>query len=173
MNKLIVFLLVISTSCAALAERRRSSDSNSNSSPFLVYDLGLSSGTYAGEGYGEINAGLSWYWPDWLAWRNSIFSRFGPGPSSTGLDTSFRFEYNARGETLSMKAYAGPGYRFASKDLSAAFGEAGIIFSTGGIHLGVGVKSMYYTNPGEDNLGNRYARTDTSYMIIIGGGGVL
>ena len=173
MNKLVLFFLVLLTTSGALAQRHRSSDSRSSGSPLLVYDLGASSGTYAGQGYGEITAGLSWYWLDWLAWRNAIFSRFGPGPSSSGLDSSVRFEYNVRGDDFGMKAYAGPGYRFASKDLTAAFAEAGIIFAIGNLHLGVGVKSMYYTNPGQDNLGNPYARTDNSYLLIIGGGGVL
>jgi hypothetical protein len=169
-----IFLSFLLVSSSALAQRRAQiSGRSSKDGMKLTYDLGASAGSYAGQSYSEINLGLNWYFADWVAWRNALFSRFGSGESTSGLDSSLRFEYKATGDTFGLQAFAGPGYRFASKSLSAAFAEAGVVFKVGGLSLGAGAKYMHYTSPGEDSTGKTLPKDDTSYFLILGGGGVL
>jgi len=175
MKVILSLVLTLALAVPALAQRRQSTNRGGSSSDVmrLTYDLGASAGSYGGVDYSEINLGLNWYFADWIAWRNAVFARQGTGQSTAGLDTSIRFEYNNRGPDFGMKAFAGPGYRFASKSMSAAFAEAGLIFHFGGLAIGAGAKSMHYSNPGEDSRGTALPRQDTSFFLILGGGGVL
>lgn len=168
-----ILLAVALAGSTASAQRRMSNRASAGSGPRLTYDLGASAGSYGGFSYSEINLGLNWYFADWVAWRNSVFSRFGSGESASGLDSSLRFEYNAVGEDFGLKAFAGPGYRFSSKNLSAAFAEGGVVFRVGGLSLGAGAKVMHYNDPGTDRFGDSLPRQDTSYFLILGGGGAL
>ncbi|MBX2994591.1 MAG: hypothetical protein KF681_07210 [Bdellovibrionaceae bacterium] len=172
MKKIMILMFCLSLPAASWAQRRASGSSTSGGSR-LTYDLGASTGSYGGYSYSEINLGLNWYFADWMSWRNAVFTRQGKEQNTTGLDTSLRFEYNAVGEDFGVKAFAGPGYRFASKSLSAAFAEAGLVFKLGGLSIGAGAKTMMYQNPGEDSSGGTLPKQDTSYFLILGGGGVL
>lgn len=167
-----VFLIALLFGMSGPAQARVSGRSSSEGST-LTYDLGASAGSYGGQSYSEIDVGLNWYVQDWLNWRNAVFSRFGSGQTNAGLDTSLRLESNNQGENFGLKAFVGPGYRFSTQELSAAFGEAGVIFRVGGLSIGGGLKAMYYPNPGLDSRGDRLSRTDTTYFLIVGGGGVL
>ena len=173
MKKLVVLAVCLVLPLSAWAQRRASSGTANSGGSRLTYDLGASTGSYGGASYSEINLGLNWYFADWMSWRNAVFTRQGTGQNTSGLDTSLRFEYNNAGENFGVKAFAGPGYRFASKSLSAAFAEAGLVFKLGGISIGAGAKTMVYTSPGEDSVGTTLPKQDTSYFLILGGGGVL
>jgi hypothetical protein len=142
--------------------------------PKFTYDLGLSSGTYEGKGYSEIQLGLSWHMSEYFVWRNSVFSRFGSGvDSATGLDSSARFTYDTpRDEQgFGIGAFAGPGYRFSNKENTGVFGEAGLNLKMGGISTGVAVKSIYYNSPGKDSDGRDKGRTDTVVSLVLAAGG--
>lgn len=144
--------------------------------PTLSYDLSGSSGTYGDLTYSEIQLGLNWYVVDWLNWRNSVFTRFGSKIDTvTGIDTALLATTEAftEGGGLGIRAFAGPGYRIANRDNSAVFGEAGLVFALGGLHLGVGLKSLYYNSPRVDSNGYVYPKNDNQIFLIIGGGGVL
>lgn len=172
MKKRVILIFCLTLPLASWAQRRASGISSASGSR-LTYDLGASTGSYGGTSYSEINLGLNWYFADWMSWRNAVFTRQGQNQNTSGLDTSLRFEYNASGEDFGVRAFAGPGYRFASKSLSAAFAEAGLVFKLGGLSIGAGAKTMMYQNPGEDSSGSTLPKQDTSYFLILGGGGAL
>lgn len=171
MKQTLISLLILLIGTSALAARTSGRSSSDGST--LTYDLGASAGSYGGQSYSEVGLGLNWYLQDWLNWRNAVFARFGNGETKSGLDTSLRLETSSQGDNFGFKAFAGPGYRFSSQDLSAAFGEAGVVFRLGGLSIGGGIKGMYYPNPGKDSRGDDLSHTDTTYFIILGGGGVL
>lgn len=173
MKNTLILTLFLGFSINAFATNRAVSGRTSSEGSTLTYDLGASSGSYGGESYSELNLGLNWYLQNWLNWRNAVFARFGNGETNSGLDTSLRLESNNQGDNFGLKLFAGPGYRFSTRDLSAAFGEAGVIFRVGGLSLGAGLKAMYYPNPGTDSKGETLSHSDTTYFLIIGGGGVL
>ncbi|PWU20504.1 MAG: hypothetical protein C5B49_04180 [Bdellovibrio sp.] len=142
----------------------------------MSWDLGAATGSYGGSSYTEANLGLNWFLLDYLNWRNALFGRFVSGADNVfGLDSSLRLQTFLSTESggLGVGFFAGPGYRFARSDYSAAFLEGGVQFKLGGLRIGGGVKQFYYSNPGLDVLGNRLPNTDTVYFIILSGGGVL
>jgi hypothetical protein len=148
--------------------------SRSTYQPTFTYDLGVSSGTRNDKGYSEIHLGLSWYLMEHFVWRNSIFTRFGTGLESTGgLDSSARFVYNTpRDESgFGVGFFAGPGYRFSSKENTGIFGEAGLTLKLAGLAAGVGVKSIYYSSPGNDSSGRENSKSDTVVFLILAAGG--
>lgn len=154
--------------------RAGSSSSNSGESK-LTYDLGASSGSYNGASYSEINIGLNWFLSDWMIWRNSLFSRMSSVSDNraSGLDSSLRFQVSKGDSDFGLQAFAGPGYRFSSSTQSAVFAEAGATVKIKGLSLGLGAKVMNYTSPGQDAGGADRPKQDTSYFIILGGGGSL
>jgi hypothetical protein len=142
--------------------------------PTFTYDLGVSSGTRNDKGYSEVNLGLNWYLDPNFVWRNSVFTRFGTGIESTGgLDSSARYVYNTpRDENgFGVGFFAGPGYRFSSKENTGIFGEAGLTLKLAGLAAGVGVKSIYYNSPGNDASGKENSKSDTVVFIILAAGG--
>lgn len=164
------FAVVLAFSSAEAATKQSSSEGSR-----LTYDLGFSNGSYSGASYTELNLGLNWFLSDWMIWRNSIFSRQSSVQEgrASGLDSSLRFQYSMNDGDLGFQAFAGPGYRFSSKSYSAAFAEAGATVKIKGLTLGLGAKTMVYTSPGEDSTGSKNPNQDTSYFIILGGGGTL
>lgn len=168
-------MLGLATFCLSGEAKTRVRGEVSSDESVLSYDLGASAGNYGGASYSEINLGLNWQFSDWLVWRNAVFNRMSSGDSSSGLDTSLRFQVKSFSEsgTYGFQAFAGPGYRFASKSLSAAFVEAGLTGKLGGLTLGIGAKTMMYNNPGQSASGADLPKSDTSYFLILGGGGVL
>jgi hypothetical protein len=139
----------------------------------LSYDVSVSSGTYDNRTYSELQLGLNWYALDWLNWRNSVFQRFGSSDLDivTGFDTAFLFTKDAvaDGGTFGIQGFIGPGYRFATKDNSGAFAEAGLIFAAGPLRVGVGAKSLYYSNPRVDSTGRESPRNDNQVFFILAG----
>jgi hypothetical protein len=165
---ILAFFLSFSFGAQALSTRVKSR------APTFTYDLGLSSGTYEGKGYSEVQLGLSWYLSDYLVWRNSVFSRFGSDvDSAAGLDSSARFVYNTpRDEQgFGIGVFAGPGYRFSNKENTGVFGEAGLNLKMAGFATGVAVKSIYYNSPGKDSDGRDKGRTDTVVSLVLSAGG--
>ena len=138
------------------------------------YDLSAASGRYNDVSYSEINVGLNWNFTDWWTWRNALFYRFGTSiDSTTGLDTSLRFgNYFATDSgTFGFDFFVGPGLRFANNNSNAIFGEAGVGFKVAGIYLGMGAKSLYYTQTRMTTSGSELPKNDTQVFLIFGGGG--
>lgn len=151
-----------------------SSKSLAQTHPDFTYDVGAASGSYDGNSYSEINLGLNWYFLDDLAWRNSVFTRFGDNvDSATGLDSSLRYSYNTDTHaTFGMGFFGGGGYRFTKSQDSGPFAEGGLTFRVGGLSVGAGVKEIYYPSPGKDSTGGKLADHDTTVFLILAGGGV-
>lgn len=181
MVKTRIFAVAVSLllSFSAWAQRRSMPEMRTlpKQHPKLSYDLSGSTGTYNDTSYTEIQLGLNWYVLDWLNWRNAIFHRMGSKIDSvTGLDSALlaTTEFVSEGGGLGVQGFIGPGYRFASTENSAVFGQAGLIFALGGLRVGIGAKSLYYTNPPRDSSGVGDApRNDNQVYLILGGGGTL
>lgn len=182
MRKLIIFNntfvrvalvgLCLLATVPTFAQRSRQAASAST----LSWDLGASMGSYGGSSYTEINLGLNWLLTDYLIWRNAAFGRMVTGAENVyGLDTSLRFQTYAStsDDTFGIGFFAGPGYRFANTNYTAAFAEGGLLLKLGGLNIGGGVKQFYYSNPGTDVNGNRLANSDTVFFLILSGGGAL
>ena len=174
----LVFMLCLVLSQGPLqaqAQRfRKSAAARSNYK--ISYDLGASSGSYNGYSYSEVNLGLNLSLSDSFVWRNSIFNRFGSNADSTlGLDTSLRYVFDSRPEAgeIGFHFFAGPGYRISNEKNTAAFAEAGATLRAGGLAMGLGVKSLYYNNPGKRSDGTELPKSDTELFIILAGGGSL
>ncbi len=138
------------------------------------YDLSAGSGRYNDVSYAEITAGLNWQFDEWWTWRNAIFHRFGSNMDSiTGLDTSVRLgnSFGTKGGDFGVDFYVGPGLRFASSNSNAVFGEAGVGFKIVGIYLGIGMKSLYYTQPRVSSSGADLSKNDTQVYLVLAGGG--
>ena len=138
------------------------------------YDVSAGSGRYNEVSYAEITAGLNWQFADWWTWRNAIFHRFGSDIDSiTGLDTSLRLgnAFSSAGGSFGIDFYVGPGLRFASSNANAVFAEAGVGFKVAGIYLGVGMKSLYYTQPRVSSQGVDLPKNDTQVYLVLAGGG--
>lgn len=184
MNVLKFILLFLSIVFVTVAEAQKAPPKNyrppkvaaPSKETSLRYDISAASGRYNDANYTEINVGLNWQLSDWWIWRNAAFHRFGTGVESlTGLDTSLRVgnSFATDGGGLGMDFFVGPGYRFATANANALFGEAGVGFKLGGIYLGVGAKSLYYVQTRTDSSGSEISRTDNQVFLIIAGGGVL
>lgn len=148
--------------------------SASSSRSKLSYDLGGGSGSYNGETYTEITLGLNWNVEDWLNWRNAAFTRSGAGGSVNGLDSSLRLQGKmaSEGGGLGVDGFIGPGVRLATNDNTAVFGEAGLVFTLGGLHIGGGAKALtYIANRTDAASGVDLPKSDTQLFIILGGGG--
>ena len=138
------------------------------------YDVSAGSGRYNDVSYAEITGGLNWQFSDWWTWRNAIFHRFGSDvDSSTGIDTSLRLgnAFATEGGSFGVDFYVGPGLRFASSNSNAFFGEAGLGFKLAGIYLGVGLKSLYYTQTRTNSLGTELPKNDNQVYLVLAGGG--
>lgn len=160
----------------ALAERKiyKKADRPAESHLRFTYDLGASMGTYNGYSYSEVTLGLNYYLNSFIIWRNALFSRFGSNANSAaGLDTSIRFQFNSFSEVgdYGLTLFVGPGFRLSSEKYTGYFGEGGLVLKLQGLHIGGGVKSMIYTNPGRDANGAVLPTTDTIIFLILGGGG--
>ena len=141
----------------------------------LTYDVGFSTGSYAGNSYSEMHLGLNWYFWEYFNWRNSAFTRSGKNvESATGLDSSLRFETRDDGaDSIGYHIFAGPGFRFSSQSNSAYFAEAGSTLRLGGLSIGAGFKHLNYVRPGNDSTGAELPKGDTNVFLIIAGGGAL
>lgn len=138
------------------------------------YDVSAGSGRYNDVSYAEITGGLNWNFADWWTWRNAVFHRFGSDIDSvTGLDTSLRLGngFITDGGTFGFDFYVGPGLRFADNKGNAVFGEAGLGFKVAGIYLGVGAKSLYYTQTRINSSGTELPKNDTQVYLVLAGGG--
>lgn len=169
----ILICLLLSQVSEAQGRRVRQQSTGESSQPTFTYDIGASSGTYNGVSYSEVNLGLNWHLNEYLVWRNAAFHRFGTKiDSASGLDTSARFTFNTDSDSaLGFGLFAGPGLRISNKENTGVFGEAGATVKAGGLKVGVGVKSISYTNPGENSDGTKRTKTDTTVFIILAGGG--
>jgi hypothetical protein len=169
-------LLTLLLPTFAFAQGRRAARPQASYRPTFTYDIGASTGSYNGKSYSEINLGLSWYVMDFLNWRNSLFSRFGDGLTSvSGLDSSARFfmDLSSDERTFGLHLFAGPGLRISNAQNTGVFGEAGAYFRIAGLTLGVGVKSLQYTNPGTNADGTDRPKGDSTVFVVLGGGGAL
>lgn len=142
--------------------------------PTFTYDVGAASGSYNGNNYSEINLGLNWYFSDAVAWRNSLFTRFGTGvDSATGVDSSLRYTYNTDARaTLGLGFFAGGGYRLTKTQDAGPFAEAGLTLRAGGLSVGAGIKEIFYPSPGTDSNGGKLPDHDSTVFLILAGGGV-
>jgi hypothetical protein len=133
----------------------------------LTYDIGLSSGRTNNVSYTEANVGLNYKFLDYLAWRNSVFARFGTGDTIFGLDSSLRGLASIGDRDLGLSAFLGPGFRFVSKGDNAPFIEGGVVFNAKGLAIGAGAKSIFNSavQPG--------APDDTQIFLILAGGGAI
>lgn len=164
-----VILCLVSQS--SLAGPRAGSSSGRSK---VTYDLGGGSGSYNGETYTEITLGLNWNVEDWLNWRNAAFTRGGAGGSVNGLDSSLRLQGKvaSEGGGFGVDGFIGPGVRLATNDNTAVFGEAGLLFTLGGLRIGGGAKALtYIQNRTDAATGVDLPKSDTQLFIILGGGG--
>jgi hypothetical protein len=166
-RKTIIVCVLALISSGALAQGRLKQKT-------LTYDIGAALGNYGGKSYTELNLGLNWYITQNLNWRNAAFSRFGD-TSNSGLDSSMRFETSSVSQdgTYGSHFFAGPGVRISNSSNTGLFGEAGASFRLGGLVLGGGVKSIYYGSPGKDSVGGNLPNNDTTFFLILGGGGTI
>lgn len=140
----------------------------------FTYDLGMATGSDNGNSYSEINIALNWYLTDWLNWRNAVFTRFGSNITSvSGLDSAFLATYESSTDDMSfgVRAFAGPGVRFATANNSAATAEAGVIFKLAGIQIGGGARYLSYFGSREDVAKTVLPKNETQYFIVLAGGG--
>jgi hypothetical protein len=135
--------------------------------PKFTWDLGFSTGSYSGKSYSEAQLGLNTFFMDWLAWRNAVFYRFAEVKNVYGLDTSARLYFRPDLGVLGFTVFGGPGFRFVSEGKNSPFGEAGLILRIGGFQIGGGAKVLFYSAV-DSQLQN-----DTSYFILLSGGGSL
>ncbi len=157
------------------AQRRR--HTTDDFQPQWTWDLGASFGTYGSYSYSEIDLGLNDHFSEYFYWRNMVWDRFGATlTSAAGVDSSVRYEFVSQGDDgyPGFRFYIGPGLRVASNNFTGDFAEAGMLFRFGGLNLGVGVKAINYFSPGKDPVtGLTLPNSDTTFMILIGGGGAL
>ena len=119
--------------------------------PYISYDIGAGSG-YSGEGaFIEAQIGLNTHFNRWITWRNSGFYRNQPDRDDFfGLDTSLLAGDRIRPTQRTQLLYqAGGGYRFTSIQEHAPFAEAGLSFQTGGLRLGANAKYLFYELVGD------------------------
>jgi hypothetical protein len=164
-NFMALFLLLFGFALPTFAAER----------PALSYDVGGATGSYNGDSYSEIHLGLNWFAQDWMNWRNSLFTQFGSTINTVyGLDSALLFEYSAytQGRGAGVELFAGPGLRFATEKSNAVFGQAGVIFNLGGLHIGGGVQQLHYTDDRTDKNNYSLPKDETQYFIILSGGGV-
>jgi hypothetical protein len=135
--------------------------------------VGASSGTYNGNSYSEVNLGLNWFFFDSIAWRNSVFTRFGSGvDSATGIDSSLRYTFNTDARSaVGLGFFAGGGYRFTQAVDSGPFAEGGLTLRAGGISVGAGVKEIFYPSPGTNADGSKKPDHDSTVFLILAGSG--
>lgn len=141
----------------------------------FTYDLSASVGEYDGSSYTEINFGLNYVMSEIFTWRNALFSRQGSAIESVqGLDSSMRWTYSSHSPEggSGFDAFIGPGVRIASRQHNAAFGEAGVVLTLGGLRIGGGLKSLSYFSDRDDGQGP-LPRGETQYFLILAGGGAL
>ncbi len=142
-----------------------SSEGGKSSFKRLTIDFGASTGTTSGVSFFEANVGLNWFLQEWLIWRNALFYRTGSGATQSlvGLDTSFRATKNID----PIQVHGGLGYRIATQSVHAPFGEAGLMFSAGGVQIGANVKYILLsaTQTG--------ASDQLIYSLIFSGSGVI
>jgi hypothetical protein len=170
--KWIFCLSLIFSSLVSSAQVRKAPRSAER--PTLTYDLGISTGSYNGVSYNEINLGLNWHLNNFLTWRNAMFSRMGTGEvAASGLDTSLRLDYNYlnANSNFGLNVFGGPGYRISKKEQSAAFLEGGVKVKAGGLSIGAGLKVLQYSNPGSNADGTARPKQDTTMFLILAGGG--
>lgn len=134
----------------------------------LTFDLGLSVGSVNNKSYTEFNLGLNTYFTSYFAWRNAVFARFASGVDNIyGLDSSVRGIFSTDLGALGFTAFAGPGYRFASRGGNVPFAEGGLVFKLPMITLGGGIKAFF------NKMVDSNSENDTQYFIILSGGGSL
>jgi len=137
----------------------------------VTYDVGLSSGRVEQEGqpdksYLEPSIGFSYHFMEHLAWRNSIFGRFGDVDTAYGIDTSMRAQGLLGDHSMGVSGFLGPGFRFITKGDNVPFLEGGVILHAAGISLGAGVKTFF------NSVVRSGAENENQLLIIFGGGGV-
>lgn len=157
-----VLLSFIISSFSATAQAAHQGD--------IYFDIGAGSGTTGKDSvsYSEIDFGINYFLYNHLDWRNALFARF-PTTGSTGygLDTSGRFIGRVDlFNSLGITGYAGPGFRFQTKDLSAPLLEAGVIFHFPALSAGLGYKSIL------NSWVQTNAPNDNQLLLILGVGGL-
>jgi hypothetical protein len=171
MKNLLLSLSLFLFSSAVLAQTNYRTEYRQQ--PTFTYDVGAASGSYNGSNYSEINLGLNWFFMDSVAWRNSLFTRFGSGvDSATGVDTSLRYTFNTDPRsTLGLGFFAGGGYRLTKTQDAGPFAEGGLTLRAGGLSVGVGLKEIFYPSPGTDSTGTKLPDHDSTVFLILAGGG--
>lgn len=181
-NLKIVFLLCFLLSPSLWAQKKypysfpKTPTAVSTSDSKITYDVSASFGDQNGNQYQELNLGLNWEMNTFLAWRNSIFTRFGTNVTNvSGLDSSLRLQLTSMTDdnAFGFHAFVGPGVRIATENWNAGFGEAGLIFKLGGIQLGAGVKSIQYFATRLDKNKDPLPKNEQQVFIILSGGGTL
>lgn len=133
----------------------------------ITFDLGASFGSYNDLTYTEVNLGFNTYFSEYFAWRNAVFGRFMSTVDNIyGVDSSLRGIFTTLENGTGFTAFAGPGYRIASRE-SAPLGEAGLILRFGGLSIGGGAKTVFHS------LVRRDAPNDTQFFLILAGSGDL
>lgn len=167
MKKIILlFISVMGLSSVSLAEGTQGNE--------FTYDLGGGVGSYYDTSYTEIHVGVNWYVEDWLNWRNAVFTQFGSDINTVwGIDTALlpRTGLYTSGRSFGIELFAGPGLRFATQKSNAIFGEAGIVFTIAGLHIGGGVQALHYFATREDVQGRDLPSDETQLLLILSGSG--
>ncbi|MBS1972370.1 MAG: hypothetical protein JSU04_18840 [Bdellovibrionales bacterium] len=169
-----LFMLILSGFAANAAAQGTSSWVVPVTTARWTYDVGAAVGTDQLGNYTEIQIGANWHQNQWLAWRNALFTRFGNNYDSIfGLDTSIRGEMNLikPGSNFGVQLYAAPGARFATRDSSAGFLEAGVTLKLASLYVGGAVKQFYYMQDRQDRFGRDLPNEETQTSLILSGGG--
>ena len=172
--RIAVVLTIVFSGALAPARSMPYIETLPSSHPTFSYDVMASAGTQNNNTYNEVKLNLNWYVTDWLNWRNGVFTRFGSNIQSvSGLDSALLATFEAENESksLGVRAFAGPGVRFASEDNNAGTAEAGIIFKLAGLQLGGGAKFLSYFKTRQDAQGIALPKDETQYFIVLAGGG--
>lgn len=130
------------------------------------YDFGMSTGTSSGSTFYEGNLGLSYFFFEWLSWRNAPFVRIQTNKDTNyGLDSSVRGNYGIGIEDLKVNILGGGGYRFQNLHSHVPFAETGLGVRVGQFHLNGTAKILLYS------WINTSQKNEMVYTISAGGSG--
>jgi hypothetical protein len=119
----------------------------------LRLDLGAAGGSFSGQTFIEVAAGLEYFMMERLSWRNSLFYRINRILSDIyGFDSSARGNGNLPLGPLKLRGIVGAGFRFATSDQQAPFVEVGGFARLSEFELGFMLKYLVPINNPNPNV---------------------